>query len=181
MAATAPVGQPGRLAFLVDEATGRRYLVDTGSAYSILPFRSSSKPTGPPLVTAAKSPIRCWGSRRTALRASGRIFRCEVLLADVAFPILGADFLRQHGLMVDLAGLQLVDKAGKAIKLAAPRGGPFAAAIGVVAARGEPGGPSTPSLPTVEALGEASTHGTQEPPAVNAAGVAGHQAARSPA
>ena len=186
MAATALEGQPGRLALLVDEATSKRFLVDSGSAYSILPFRSASKPCGPALATAGKTPIRCWGSRMAVVAAGGRKFCCCLLLADVAFPILGADFLQQHKLMIDLAHMQLVPESGPAIKLAAPPGGPWAAAIGVVAAGCPPvrashsGGTfvrashsgGTFALPTVEALGDKPTPGTQEPPAVTAAGVA---------
>ena len=50
-AATAD-GIPGRLAFLRDNGEGWSYLVDTGSAYSILPLTSSTQLMGPALGTA---------------------------------------------------------------------------------------------------------------------------------
>ena len=131
VAATAPEGQPGRLAQLVDEATKQRYLVDSGSAFSIRPFRSSSKPTGPGLATATGTPIRCWGRQRAAIRAGGRSFSCNLLMADVSFPILGADFLGQHRMMVDLAAMQLVDKQGWRIQLATAPRVPLMTTIGV--------------------------------------------------
>ncbi len=93
-------------------------------------------------------------------------------MADVSFPILGADFLGQHGLMVDLVAMRLVDSQGRRIQLAVAPRGPLAATIGVVMVGLPGGGPdawSTLSLPTVEALGGDGA-GTQKPPAVNAAG-----------
>ena len=49
MAASAPAqpGGSGRLVLLVDEATGEKFLVDTGAVFSVLPFSSDEPPTGP--------------------------------------------------------------------------------------------------------------------------------------
>ena len=41
------MGNLSCLLYLVDVASSKRYLVDSGSAYSILPHRSSAEPTGP--------------------------------------------------------------------------------------------------------------------------------------
>jgi hypothetical protein len=43
------------------EFTGRRFLVDTGAAFSILPHPSSDPATGQGLIGPSGSPIRCWG------------------------------------------------------------------------------------------------------------------------
>ena len=43
---------PGRLVHILDESSGRRFLVDTGAAYSIFPFSSSGKQSGPHLTGA---------------------------------------------------------------------------------------------------------------------------------
>ena len=40
------------LLYLVDTVSSKRYLVDSGSAYSIIPHRSTAAPTGPRLITA---------------------------------------------------------------------------------------------------------------------------------
>jgi hypothetical protein len=41
---------PGRLFFVTDSLSNRRYLVDTGSAFSIIPWQPSFPPTGPGLL-----------------------------------------------------------------------------------------------------------------------------------
>ena len=40
-------------------------------------------------------------------------FSWKFLLVDVAFPIIGVDFLRFHSLCVDVAGGRLIDREGK--------------------------------------------------------------------
>ena len=132
--ATVSVGQPGRLVLLVDEASKQSFLVDTGSVYSIVPFRSKQKPTGPAIMAADRTPIKCWGRQDRTLRTDGHHFKWSFLRADVAFPILGADFLRHFDLMVDLRREQLVAKGHYVLRLTAPPTGHCYAAIGVVAA-----------------------------------------------
>ena len=51
--AATPDGKPGCLAFLKDKSEGRSYLVDSGLAYSILPFSSTAQPTGSAPTTAS--------------------------------------------------------------------------------------------------------------------------------
>ena len=80
------------------------------------------------------------------ITAGGRRFSWKFLQAEVAFPIIGADFLANFKMAVDLSGMQLLCPAGLKIPLTAPRAGSLtAAAIGVVDS-------PSPSLPTVEAL-----------------------------
>ena len=43
---------PGGLVHVVDSNSGASYLVDTGSTYSILPYKSHLQPTGPLLKAA---------------------------------------------------------------------------------------------------------------------------------
>jgi hypothetical protein len=50
--------------FWYDNVSSRKLLVDTGSTYSIFPFRSAAKPHGPRLKVANGQGIRYWGSRR---------------------------------------------------------------------------------------------------------------------
>ena len=69
-AATAD-GIPGRLALLRDSGEGRSYLVDTGSAYSILPFSSTAQTTGPALTATSGASIKAWGRRRVQLFCPG--------------------------------------------------------------------------------------------------------------
>ena len=66
--------------------------------------------------------------------AGGRIFTRPFLLADVAMPIIGADFLQHFGLLVDLGKMQLLArKGGWSQHLVAPSGSSLFATIGVVA------------------------------------------------
>ncbi len=56
---------PGRLVHIVDETSQRRFLVDTGAAYSIFPYSSPGKQSGPRLTGADGLHIPCWGERHT--------------------------------------------------------------------------------------------------------------------
>ena len=89
--------------------SNRRFLVDTGAAYSVLPHHSSSPSSGPQLCNANGGHIDSWGEQAATVRLGGQDFTWTFLLANVQFPILGADFLRHYGLVVDLAAQQLVD------------------------------------------------------------------------
>jgi hypothetical protein len=164
--ATVSSGLPGRLGLLSDELTAVLYLVDTGSVYSILPHSSPLPPSGPKIMAADKTPISCWGWRRIKLKSCGRVFEWNFLLAAVAFPLVGADFLIHFRLMVDLARarLQHTDH-GWTLPLAAPPQGSLFAAIGVQPADGSSpsgectgGGPGTccspPSSPPSPARAE---------------------------
>jgi hypothetical protein len=99
----------GHLLHLFDEVSRRRFLVDTGAAYSVFPHKSARESSGPQLTGAGGKPIHYWGERELNLSSYGRRFSWTFLLADVQLPILGADFLRQHHLVVDLAAGQLLD------------------------------------------------------------------------
>ena len=134
VAAAAPSGHQGWLALLEDQTSAYKFLVDTGSVYSILPHSSSETPTGPRIMTADKTAIKCWGYRSHVVRAGGQNFTWTFLLAAVAFPIIGADFLRHFRLMVDLYNMRLVAR-GRChdLKLTAPPLSCTFAAIGVVA------------------------------------------------
>ncbi|MFO0007061.1 MAG: hypothetical protein ACK559_38690, partial [bacterium] len=83
---------PGRLMHIVDETSQWRFLVDTGATYSIFPYFSPGKQSGPHLTGADGLHIPCWGERRLSLTFHGRLFVCPFLLAKVQFPIIGVDF-----------------------------------------------------------------------------------------
>ena len=50
---------PGNLVHIVDKNSGTSFLVDTGSSFSIIPFKSSAQPTGPRLKAANGQQIPC--------------------------------------------------------------------------------------------------------------------------
>ena len=100
------------------------------------------------------------------MAAGGRGFLWDFLLADVALPIIGADFLRHFGLLVDFGEMQILARRGSwSQQLVGPSGSGMFATIEVVADQPSDavkactgkkhrhvGASSSPSRPTVEAL-----------------------------
>ena len=142
-AATSP-GRPGRLALLIDVKTNVSFLVDTGSVYSIIPHHSNSTPTGPAITTANGKPIQCWGTVVRTVHVGHTSFQWTFLLAAISFHIVGADFLENFGLSVDLKRRRLVDEDNQIIELAAPMPQSTFAMIGVRPAA-EKNRPTAPS------------------------------------
>ena len=66
---------PGQLVYVNDQLSNRRFLVDTGAAYSILPHQSSGQPTGPPLADPDGRPLACWGDEPVHLELDGCRFK----------------------------------------------------------------------------------------------------------
>ena len=60
------------------------------------------------LVAANGTPIATFGERKISIRIGGTDFRWPFILAQVTQPIIGADFLRQSGLLVDVRNKKLV-------------------------------------------------------------------------
>ncbi len=102
----------GQLIHMQDQVSNRRFLVDTWASYSILPHRSFLPAPGLKLFGPAGQPIPCWGDRLVQLRFQDQNFSWKFLLADVAFPILGVDFLIAHKLLIDPEGHALLDSTG---------------------------------------------------------------------
>ena len=106
------VGRTGRLLFIQDTISGRRFLCDTGAQRSILPalpLDILADGFGPPLEAANGSPIRTYGTRHVALCFGGQRFSWDFITAKVAVPLLGADFLCAYGLLVDVKNRRLID------------------------------------------------------------------------
>ena len=110
LASASPAGVS--LLFLRDDITGDKFLVDTGAALSVLPHTSSRPTSGPSLVAADGRPISSWSHCRRQLSFSGVTFSHKFLLAAVATPIVGLDFLRDNALLVDTAGSRVLTSAG---------------------------------------------------------------------
>ena len=100
---------PGQLVYVTDQLSNRRFLVDTGAAYSILPHQSSTLPSGPPVAGPNGRPIACWGDKPVQLVLNNRRFQWTFLLAAVQCPIIGVDFIRAHHLLVDPFNNRLLD------------------------------------------------------------------------
>ena len=100
---------PGKLLHVVDSSSCLRFLVDTGASCSLFPHKSTQLPFGPILKTPNGVSIPSWGESVKTMSFQNRSFTWSFLLADIEFPILGADFLRHFRLVVDLANGQLLD------------------------------------------------------------------------
>ena len=107
---------PGALLHVQDQPTGVKFLVDTGAAFTVLPYKSSSAPTGPALRGPNGVNIPCWGEFKTVLTFDGHIFPWVFLRAAVDFAILGVDFLSHFNLLVDVAAGRLIDTRGLSVK-----------------------------------------------------------------
>jgi hypothetical protein len=103
----------GQLIHMLDQISNRHFLVDTGASCSIQPHRSSLPASSLELFGPAGQPIPCWGDRLMQLRFQDQDFSWKFLLADVASPILGVDFLRAHKLLIDPEGHALLDSTGR--------------------------------------------------------------------
>ena len=99
MAAT--VGQNlDSLLFVRDTISGRNFLVDTGAAVSIYPASKADRNSnriGSRLQAANATSIRSYGTRIVPLNINSKVLHWEFIIANVAKPLLGADFLCHHG------------------------------------------------------------------------------------
>ena len=105
-------GQLNSLLFLVDGYSAKRFLVDTGAAGSVFPASHQDIDSGSrtlSLVAANGSKIATYGTRKMKLRLENQDYTWPFILAEVKTPLLGADFLQTHGLLVDLQSQRLVN------------------------------------------------------------------------
>ena len=98
---------PSNLVHIVGKNNGTSFLIDTGSSFSIIPFKSSSPPTGPRLRAANGPQIPCWGKQQLTIAFGGRHFSWNFLLAAVDFHVIGVDFLQHFNLLVDVTAKTL--------------------------------------------------------------------------
>ena len=104
---------PSHLFYIMDKSSGYRFLIDTGAEISAIPpSHSDSKyrQEGCNLLAVNGSTIATYGKKSLTLDLElQHIFRWIFIIANVQSPILGADFLRQYSLLVDMKHCRLVD------------------------------------------------------------------------
>nr|CAB3266318.1 sodium-dependent neutral amino acid transporter B(0)AT3-like [Phallusia mammillata] len=103
--------EAGNLLYVLDRSAGRNFLVDTGAEVSVIPptgLERRTNPPGTPLVLANGTHIPTYGSRLVTMHLPFGNFQWRFVLADVSRPLLGADFLRSHSLLVDLRNQRLI-------------------------------------------------------------------------
>jgi Reverse transcriptase (RNA-dependent DNA polymerase)/RNase H-like domain found in reverse transcriptase/Integrase zinc binding domain/Integrase core domain len=124
----------GVLIYLRDSISGGTFLVDTGAAVSVFPHRGPPAAADRFLSGPDNKPILSWGKLQKKLCFGGQFYSCTFILAAVARPILGVDFLAQHKLLVDAAAHRVISAASLR-PLAPPslpcRRTPFIAALSV--------------------------------------------------
>ena len=102
------------LLYIKDDNTGRRFLVDTGAKVSVYPVsgrQSRSAASDLVLQAANGSLIPTYGERVMTISFNGMKFQWTFIMAAVTQPLLGADFLCAHSLLVDVRGQRLIDSA----------------------------------------------------------------------
>ena len=104
---------PSRLFYISDNYSKIRFLVDTGAEVSLLPpstFDRKHPHEGFSLQAANGTTIATYGKRSLTLDLGlSRSLPWVFVIANVHTPILGADFLRQNQLLVDMNKRQLID------------------------------------------------------------------------
>ena len=113
LAATGIAGPSlSRLFHLTDKSNSLRFLVDTGAKVSIIPPSANDVNRSLSLTLQAvnNTVIPTFGTRSLTLNLGlHRPFRWVFVIAKVHTPILGADFLRHYGLLVDVRERRLID------------------------------------------------------------------------
>ena len=97
---------------VTDNNSGRRFLVDTGARVSVVHSSRLDSPSGPSdqhIQTANGTSVATYGTRYVLLHLSNHRYSARHVIADVKRPLLGADFIRQHNLLVDVRGQRLIE------------------------------------------------------------------------
>ncbi|GFU69855.1 retrovirus-related Pol polyprotein from transposon 297 [Trichonephila clavipes] len=103
--------------YLSDRTSRSKYLIDTGADVSVIPLTTASKdlpPVSLQLFAANGTVISTYGQKLVTLDLGLRwVFKWPFIIAAVSQPIIGADFLRQYGLLVDICHDFLLDSLTK--------------------------------------------------------------------
>lgn len=118
MAATHDIGQSSSRLTIFDNKSKLFYLIDTGADISAVP------PSKMCAISNLKSNFEIFAANGSAIKTYGisnisvdlglrRDFKWNFIVADIDRPIIGADFLSNFDLMVDLKRQRLVDSSTK--------------------------------------------------------------------
>ena len=115
VAVASAVTLPTNALHIIDTASRTKYLVDTGACCSLYPAsfqqRENIDPDPISLTAAGGQPIRTYGTTRKTLHIADQPYSWDFRIAAVTQPLLGADFLIHHRLVVDMAGRAVVPSA----------------------------------------------------------------------
>jgi hypothetical protein len=93
---------PSLLLHITCAASQLRFLVDTGTAFSVYKGQQQLQADLPCLRAAGGQTIPCFSEFKLTVQFGQHSFNWTFLLADVEAPLLGADFLCNYSLLVDL-------------------------------------------------------------------------------
>ena len=100
------------LIFLKNILSDREFLVDSGASVLVLPGPKSLSVDGVRLLTAEGLPMLCSGTCIIPLSFSwgsiSKVYTLNFQLAPVSVPLLGADFLENFNLLVNIKGGKVV-------------------------------------------------------------------------
>ncbi|KAK5639259.1 hypothetical protein RI129_011751 [Pyrocoelia pectoralis] len=98
--------------FIHDKETGMKFLIDSGADVSVMPPNKYKKKTvhQRTLFAANGTPINTYGEQLLSLDLGlRRTFRWPFIIANVSQPIIGADFLDNFKLLIDLHNKRILD------------------------------------------------------------------------
>ncbi|KHJ39911.1 retroviral aspartyl protease [Trichuris suis] len=109
----AGVGSPGRLLFVSDQLSSRRFLVDSGAAVSLFPVAALPKKRQPDSVSllqaANGTSIATFGTVQLSLHLGlTKPLQWRFLVARVQQAVIGADFLQHYGFHIRMDTLTLL-------------------------------------------------------------------------
>ena len=98
--------------FVFDGSTHLRFLIDTGADISVIPpIKKGLPPTTYYLYAANGTKIKTYGEKVLTIDLGlHKQFSWSFIMADVEKPIIGADFLKYFGLLVDIRDRCLIDR-----------------------------------------------------------------------
>lgn len=108
---------------IIDKISSRSFLIDTGADISVLPRNAAGElqQTNTSLLAVNGTPITVYGQTiKTIDIGLDKNYTWTFLVADVGSPILGADFIRHYGLLVDLQRDRLINPRRSQIPLNSP-------------------------------------------------------------
>ena len=106
-----------------DRNSGKDFLIDTGAAVSVFPAspqeQTSLRPNLQLLQAANGTPVPTYGKKSVSFEVAGSPFSWSFIVGKVSRPLVGADFLRHSGLLVDVRNKRLIEAStGSAASLA---------------------------------------------------------------
>ncbi|XP_066956221.1 uncharacterized protein [Macrobrachium rosenbergii] len=101
--------------FIMDRRLNTEFLADKGACRSFVPASPHERlnptpPTNIHVSTASGEPLKIYRRQTMKLSFSAKQYSWMFIMADVTLALLGADFLKEHNLLVDVASEQLIPK-----------------------------------------------------------------------